>query len=209
MCEVYNKMSYGLVRQVGPWPLTAADLRKVMAPPDPDPIDFQSIRPNVVRDGYEFSQRSAIADRTVMMPMEIDPRISLPGRRVSMNRALGSKRQPLEGQGALKALSGSSGLALKVDPETGRIVDDQFLQEKSRNEKAVKEAYDKKVKEMIDEYNKPGEKRKLTGAEMGGQVLQGVGDVLPYMIPFVGPFAGMAANAAYNYAAPYIFGNTQ
>jgi hypothetical protein len=209
MCEVYNKMSYGLVRQVGPWPLTASDLRKVMAPPDPDPIDFQSIRPNVVRDGYEFSQRSAIADRTVMMPMEIDPRISLPGRRVSMNRALGSKRQPLEGQGALKALSGSSGLALKVDPETGRIVDDQFLQEKSRNEKAVKEAYDKKVKEMIDEYNKPGEKRKLTGAEMGGQVLQGVGDVLPYMIPFVGPFAGMAANAAYNYAAPYIFGNTQ
>lgn len=207
MYEVYNKMSYGLVRQVGPWPLTASDMRKVMAPPPSDPTDFQVMHPNVVRDGYEFQPRSVIADRTVMLPMEIDPRISLPGRRVSINRALGNKRQPLEGQGAVKALSGSSGLSLKVDPETGRVVDDQFLQQKAKNQKDVKDQYDKKVKEMIDEYNKPVAKRKLTGAEMGGQVLQGVGDVLPYMIPFVGPFAGMAANAAYNYAAPYIFGN--
>lgn len=208
MCEVYNKMSYGLVRQVGPWPLTASDLRKVMAPPNPDPVDYQVMNPYTVRDGYEFGPRSVVADRTVMLPMEIDPRISLPGRRVSINRALGSKRQPLEGQGALKALSGSSGLSLKIDPETGRVVDDQFLQQKAANEKNVKEAHAKKVKEMVDEYNKPMAKRKLTGAEMGGQVLQGIGDVLPYMIPFIGPYAGMAASAAYNAAAPYIFGNT-
>jgi len=200
-------MSYGLVRQVGPWPLTASDLRKVIAPPNADPVDFQTIRPNVVRDGYEFNPRSVIADRTVVMPMEIDPRISLPGRRISINRALGSKREPLEGQGALTALSGSSGLSLKVDPETGRIVDEQFLQEKARNQQTAKEQYDKKVKEMIDEYNKPMAKRKLTPDEMGGTILQGVGNVLPYMIPFIGPYAGMAANAAYNYVSPYIFGN--
>lgn len=207
MYEVYNKMSYGLVRQVGPWPLTASDMQKVMAPPPMDRSDFQVMHPNVVRDGYEFGQRSVIADRTVMLPMEVDPRTTLPGRRISINRALGNKRQPLEGQGAVKALSGSSGLSLKVDPETGRVVDDQFLQQKAKNQKDVKEQYDKKVKEMIDEYNKPMAKRKLTGAEMGGQVLQGVGDVLPYMIPFLGSYAGMAANAAYNYAAPYIYGN--
>jgi hypothetical protein len=207
MYELYNKMSYGLVRQVGPWPMTASDMRKVMAPPNTDPVDYQVMNPYTVRDGYEFGPRSVIADRSVMLPMEIDPRISLPGRRVSINRALGNKRQPLEGQGAVKALSGASGLSMKLDPETGRVVDDQFLQQKAKNQKDVQEQYDKKVKDMIDEYNKPVAKRKLTGAEMGGQVLQGVGDVLPYMIPFLGPYAGMAANAAYNYAAPYIYGN--
>lgn len=204
MYGVYNKMSYGLVRQVGPWPLTVSDFKKVAAPPARDPQDYETIRPYVVRDGYEFSPRSTIADRTVMLPMEIDPRISLPGRRVSLNYALGAKRQPLEGQGAIKALSGPSGLSLKIDPETGRVVDDQFLQQKEKNQQDAQAEYNAKLKAMIDEYNKPMDKRRLTGQEMGGAVLNNVANVLPFMIPYLGRMGGAAASAAYAAAAPYL-----
>lgn len=201
-------MSYGLVRQVGPWPLTASDLQKVMAPPETDPSNYQTMHPATIRDGVSaVLPMSPYVDRTVILPMEIDPRISLPGRRISINRALGAKRQPLEGQGALQALSGSAGLNLKLDPETGRVVDDQFIQQKNANQKRVQDEYNQKLKAMMDEYNKPMEKRNLTGQEMLGELVQGVGNTLPYVLPFMGPLAGMGTMAAYNAVAPYLYGN--
>lgn len=208
-------MSYGLVRQVGPWPLTTSDLAKVAAPAERDPSDVEDIRPYVVTDGNAFMPRSVVADRTVMLPSDVDPRIALPGRRISINWALGAKRQPLEGQGALKALSGAAGLNLKLDTETGRVIDSQFMDQRAANQKLVQnqnaatiKKYNEDVKKMIEEYNAtPAEKRNMTPGEMTSSFLQGVAGVVPYMIPFLGQGAGLAASAAYSAAAPYLYGD--
>lgn len=197
-------MSYGLVRQVGPWPLTASDLQKVMAPPAPDPQDYQQIRPFVVRDGDEFQPRSVVSDRSVMLPLEMDPRIALPGRRISINRALGAKRQPLEGQGALKALSGEAGLNLKVDVETGRVIDDQFMDQRAKNQAAAAAAnqkmiqeYNAEIKKKIEEWNAtPAEKRNMTPEEMLKEVAKfGIGTA-QYVLPFAGPMGYIGGSIA-------------
>lgn len=206
-------MSYGLVRQVGPWPLTQSDLQKVMVAPSPDPSDYQQIRPFVVRDGDSFLPRSLVADRTVMLPMEIDPRISLPGRRISINRALGARRQPLEGQGAQTALSGGAGLNLKVDVETGRVIDDQFMDQRAKNQadaaeknKATIAEYNAELKKKIEEWNAtPAEKRDMTPGEFAKEIGKfGLG-AAQYVLPFLGPAGYIGGQVATELISPYLY----
>lgn len=174
-------MSYGLVRQVGPWPLTESDLRKVLQEPNDDPTDYQDIRPYMVRDGAtQPLSKSVLAQPTVLLPPAEDPRVYIPGRRISINRALGAKREPLEGQGALTALSGGGSLKLKLDPYTGQIVSDQ----PSLLEKEAPEAQ-KEVPIKPSTPAAPLPKRKMTPDEMGAAMINGLADVIPYMIPFI------------------------
>lgn len=171
-------MSYGLVRQIGPWPMTAHDIKKVILPPDMDPSDYQTIRPGKVRAGNtQPIARSVIAERTVLLPPNDDPRVNIPGRRISINRALGSKREPLEGKGILTALSGGGALQMKLDPVTGAVVTDKpSLLQQSEEPQVVK-------KDPLAPQG-PLPKRKMTPEEMGAGIINFVADVLPYAVMF-------------------------
>lgn len=174
-------MSYGLVRQVGPWPLTRSDLQKVLQPPNDDPTDYQDIRPYVVRDGAtQPVSKSVLAQPTVLLPPADDPRTYIPGRRISINRALGSKREPMEGQGMLTALSGGGSLQLKLDPFTGEVITDQPSLLTKQPEETQKE-----TPMQPSMPSAPLPKRKMTPDEMGASMINAAVDVIPFMIPFI------------------------
>lgn len=155
-------MSYGLVRQIGPWDMTANDWRKVNAPMDIDPSDYQAIRPGTVSAMNPFLVKpSPLLDRTVVLPPADDPRILTPGRRVTVSRIMGNKRTPLEGQGAGKALTGQ--LTEKVSVP---------------NPMAAAAA-----------ATGDGKKEKMTPEEMAAQALNFGAGVLPYVLnPGLLPF---------------------
>jgi hypothetical protein len=172
-------MSYGLVRQVGPWPLTPSDLKKVLAPAPTDPTDYQVIRPGIVRAGNtQPLAKSAMAMPTVMLPPADDPRVQAVGRRLGINRVLGGKREPLEGQGMLSALTGGGSLQLKLDPVTGEVISD-------KPSLLTKTSDEMKKEPLVKTPQAPLPKRKMTPEEMGASVINGFADVIPYMIPFL------------------------
>lgn len=176
-------MSYGLVRQVGPWPLTASDIQKVLHPQSVDPSDYQSIRPYVVHDGAtQPIVKSVIAQRTVLLPPADDPRVSVPGRKIGIDRALGAKREPMESKGILTALSGGGALQLKIDPQTGEVISDQpsLLTKPANDMPSETPAQPAPMKQQG-----PLPPRKMTPDEMGAWAINGIADALPYVIPFL------------------------
>lgn len=172
-------MSYGLVRQIGPWKMTGHDVKKILLPPDLDPSDYQTIRPGNVRAGNtQPIARSTIAERSIYLPPADDPRVSIPGRRISINRALGSKREPLEGKGVLTALSGGGALQMKLDPVTGDVITDQPSLLQPPVEKRV-------VKPDPLAPQGPLPKRKQTPEEQGADIINFIADVIPYAALFI------------------------
>lgn len=152
-------MSYGLVRQIGPWEMTANDWRKVSAPVDIDPSDYQQIRPGSVEAINPFLVGiSPILDRKVTLPPADDPRVTAPGRRLTINRVLGAKRMPLEGQGAIRALF------------------NQLIQQPNEPLQTTGAAA------STTQETSSGKKRKLSPEEMGAEVLNFGANYLPYVL---------------------------
>lgn len=94
---------YGLVRQVGPWDVKESDILNIYRPREYDPSDRQLLKPDAVPNGVEpFQQYSQIGGGVTLTRLGVldramdDPRVQTPGRRLSVNRLLGSKRVPME-----------------------------------------------------------------------------------------------------------------
>lgn len=128
MYEKYNKMKYGLVRQLGPWTPTEADIFNFAAPARSDPSDYQILNPDGVPNttdthaqstqlgGGKVAIKTPDGGMTILQRVVDDPRISIPGRRLDINRKAGASRMPIEpgtGYGPLRTVGvGSSALSL-------------------------------------------------------------------------------------------------
>lgn len=108
----------GLVRQIGPWQPTAKDIFSFAAPGPYDPSDQRFLQPDGtpnstdtraqwVTDGGGKTIIKTPKYTTVINRIVDDPRLNAPGRRLSNNRILGAKRQPIEPVGDIRALSSS------------------------------------------------------------------------------------------------------